>query len=214
MSGLARASAKVSAGFWRLRTQTVLRARFATMGRRSTIRKPMMIGGAEFIHLGSQVQIRDGARLEVIALHGPRPVLRIGDQTNIEQNVHIVCHHRVEIGKRVSITGNCAIVDVTHPYEDVDDPRKIGERIQQDEASVVIGDGCFVGFGSVILPETELGEYCVVGANSVVKGKFPSYCVVAGNPAQVVRRYDRAARRWVNARDMEARGVQARGPAR
>ncbi|UYO99169.1 hypothetical protein OF820_08785 [Oceanotoga sp. DSM 15011] len=45
---------------------------------------------------------------------------------------------------------------------------------------------------SLILPNTKLGPHTVVGANSVVKGDFEQgYCVLAGNPAKVVKKIDK-----------------------
>jgi acetyltransferase-like isoleucine patch superfamily enzyme len=41
---------------------------------------------------------------------------------------------------------------------------------------------------SVILPGVELGDFTVVGAGSVVTKSFKDgYCVIAGNPAKVIR---------------------------
>jgi serine acetyltransferase len=42
----------------------------------------------------------------------------------------------------------------------------------------------------------------VIGANSVVRGEIPSYCVAAGNPARVVKRLNREA--WRGVRGAEA----------
>ncbi|MDI9401162.1 MAG: acyltransferase [Limisphaerales bacterium] len=50
-----------------------------------------------------------------------------------------------------------------------------------------IGDGCFIGANSIILKGTELGKNCVVGAGSVVCGKFPDNVIIAGNPAKVLK---------------------------
>ena len=41
-----------------------------------------------------------------------------------------------------------------------------------------------------MLAGTEIGKNSVVGANGVVKGKFPDYCVIARNPDRVVKRFD------------------------
>jgi acetyltransferase-like isoleucine patch superfamily enzyme len=51
-----------------------------------------------------------------------------------------------------------------------------------------IGKNCFIGCNAIILKGSELGDGCVVGAGAVVAGKFEDNCVIAGNPAQVVRR--------------------------
>jgi acetyltransferase-like isoleucine patch superfamily enzyme len=51
-----------------------------------------------------------------------------------------------------------------------------------------IGDRCWIGMNAVILPGVELGPATVVGAGSVVTRSFPDgNCMIAGNPASVVR---------------------------
>jgi acetyltransferase-like isoleucine patch superfamily enzyme len=135
--------------------------------------------------------------MEVLVSGGKRiPELRIGDNVNIEQNVHLICHSRLTIGNDVSITGHCAIVDVTHPYADLRNPMKIGNRILDEDSFVEIGDGCFLGFGALIMPNVRIGKYCVIGAHSVVTKNMPGYSVVAGNPARIVRRYDQESDVW------------------
>jgi acetyltransferase-like isoleucine patch superfamily enzyme len=172
---------------------------FKHMGKGSLIIKPMVITNPHHMEIGDRVFIRNGARIETYVTNECRiPELIIGNNTNIEQNVHIICHNRIHIGSNVSITGNCTIVDTTHPYEDVDDPLKIGARILDDDASVEIGDGCFIGFGSMILPNVKIGEYTIIGANSVVTKDIPSYCVAVGNPAKVLKTYNADKKCWAS----------------
>jgi acetyltransferase-like isoleucine patch superfamily enzyme len=51
---------------------------------------------------------------------------------------------------------------------------------------VKIGEYTFVGTSCIILPGTSIGKGSIVGAGSVVKGEFPDYSVIVGNPAKVV----------------------------
>lgn len=51
-----------------------------------------------------------------------------------------------------------------------------------------IGANCFIGGRSMILPGVEIGDNCVVGAGAVVTKSVPPGCVVAGNPARILRR--------------------------
>lgn len=55
-----------------------------------------------------------------------------------------------------------------------------------DEADIDIGADCWLGRGTTILAGTDLGQGCIVGAHSVVRGTFPAYSVIAGSPARVV----------------------------
>jgi acetyltransferase-like isoleucine patch superfamily enzyme len=183
---------------YRLKGALYYRRVFGSFGSGSVLFQPLLLSNPQFIHIGRNVMIRKGARLEaVISDPSTLPELRIGDNVNIEQNVHIVCHSRVTIGNDVSITGNCAIVDVTHPYMDVCNPVKIGDRVSSDRSMVEIGDKSFLGFNAIILPNVRIGRNCVVGAHSLVSRNVSDYTVVAGNPARVVRRYDPAEGKWV-----------------
>ena len=168
------------------------------MGKNCIIRNPLIIINPEFISLGSDVFIRDGVRLEVvISRKGKTPNLTIGNNVNIEQNVHIVCQNKIVIGDNVSITANCAIVDATHPYQDISSNSKIGSVVLDEESFVEIGEGSFVGIGAVILPNVKIGKHVVIGANSVVSSNISDYSVVAGVPARVIRFFDASANKWV-----------------
>jgi acetyltransferase-like isoleucine patch superfamily enzyme len=51
---------------------------------------------------------------------------------------------------------------------------------------IVIGNNVFIGINCTILPNTTIGNNCIVGAGSVLRGKFPDDSVIVGNPAKVV----------------------------
>ena len=115
------------------------------------------------------------------------PVVIIGDRCLIGRGSAIVGHYRIDIGDDVFTGMNVYITDQNHGYEDPDTP--IGIQDPQDDP-VVIGDGSWIGSGAVVLPGARIGKNCVVAANSVVRGTFPSHSVIAGVPAKVVRAYD------------------------
>ena len=54
-------------------------------------------------------------------------------------------------------------------------------------AKTVIGSYCFIGCGSIILPNVTIGNHTVVAAGSVVTKDVPANCIVAGNPAKVIK---------------------------
>ena len=54
--------------------------------------------------------------------------------------------------------------------------------------NVTIGDHSWIGANAIIMPGVELGEFCVVAANSFVDKSFPPYSVIGGNPAKLIKK--------------------------
>lgn len=50
-----------------------------------------------------------------------------------------------------------------------------------------IGKNCVVGVRSIIMPSETIGDSCVIAAYSVVTKDVPSNCMVAGNPAKIIK---------------------------
>lgn len=112
--------------------------------------------------------------------------ISIGNNVGIS-GATIYARKGITIGDNTMIGGNVKILDNDfHPIEVearlADDKRQIGTR------EIVIGRNCFIGCNSIILKGTILGDNCVVGAGAVVAGKFEDNCVIAGNPAKVVKK--------------------------
>ena len=93
--------------------------------------------------------------------------------------VYIQDTPRIHIGVRCFIGPNVGIIAINH------DPRNPSQHLKADD--VYLGNDCWVGMNSVILPGVMLGEYTTVGAGSVVTHSFPDgHCTIAGNPAKLI----------------------------
>lgn len=172
----------------RLWSTLVLRLFFGHLGKGTVLFRQNMIRYPHLIRIGSRTIVRYGGRMEIV-LHGQdwEPELTIGNNVNIEQNVHIICHDRISIGDNVSITGNCAIVDVLHPVNAIEHGAKIGDSIDPARSFVEIGAGSFLGYGTIVLPNVRIGRNCVIGAGSVVTRDIPDDSIASGAPAKVIR---------------------------
>lgn len=170
---------------------------YKDFGYRSLINKPLLIINPKFIKIGNCVNIRDCARLEVVTKKNNinfSAEIVIGDNVLIEQGVHITSAGKVIIGKNTSITPYVTISNITHSYDNIDEPIKLQNFVVQD---VVIGEDCFIGAGAVILPGVHLGRHCCVGANSVVTQSFSDYSIIAGNPAKLIKKYNFEKNEWI-----------------
>lgn len=169
---------------------------FKEFGQSSIIRAPLLIEHPEKISIGRCVRIRNGLRLEAVTQwHGQHfsPELVINDGVSIEQNVNITCANSIIIGKDVTISFDVTVTDLDHCHEEIDvhilqQPLRVG--------ATQIGDFCFIGAGAKIFSGTTLGKQCIVAANAVVRGVFPDYCVIAGMPAKIIKRFNVATGQW------------------
>lgn len=182
---------------YRMKGMLLYRRVFGSFGRKSAIFTPALIGHPRFIHIGERVTIRRGVRLEAVPLDPENPPeIRIGDDVIIEQDVHIVAIGRIHIADRVTIAARSSLLCGAHPFFDVHSLVKIGDRLAGIGALLEIGEGSFLGIGSIVQMNVRIGKHVVVGSNSIVKKNVPDYRVVEGNPAIVVLQYDRENDRW------------------
>ena len=154
----------------------------------SYLGKPCYVSGISRFFFGRKVRIYPNSRIE--SLGG---VIHIGDNVSIGQNLHLISCRDVQIGENTTISANAFISDVDHEYEDIDVHVMEQPLVKK---TTIIGMNCFIGYGAVIRAGTKLGRQCIVGANSVVKGEFPDYCVIAGNPAKIIKKYDVDSCQW------------------
>lgn len=179
----------------KIKTYTIYRLALKSIGRKCLIHKPLLFKNAKFISIGSNVFIRDHVRLECIVQKNSTiiPHLIVESGVSIEQRGHITVGNELIIGKDTIISFDVMITDIDHEYRNLDIP--IGKQdllIKKTQ----IGDNCFIGSGAKIQAGTILGRHCIIGANAVVRGVFPSFCVIAGVPAKIIKRYNEASYQW------------------
>lgn len=120
---------------------------------------------------------------------------KLGNAKNIEFSLddismfqHFGCYFqnysgRISIGRGTHIAPNVGLITENHDLKNLD--------VHQKPKDIYIGEGCWIGMNSMILPGTVLGDNTVVGAGSVVTKSFEEgNCVIAGNPARKIRSLD------------------------
>ena len=129
----------------------------------------------------------------IIVTRAPGAEIVIGNNVGIS-GATVYARKKISIGDNTCIGGNCKIIDNDfHPVEADERNRLLKDENGGDSdlipcREVSIGKDCFIGCNSIILKGTVLGDGCVVRAGAVVAGKFGAGCVIAGNPAAVIRK--------------------------
>ena len=118
----------------------------------------------------------------------------IGEKCNIGQNV--VVSPGVQLGRNVKVQNNVSIYtgvicedDVflgpSMVFTNINNPRSAVIRRDQ-YVTTLIRQGASIGANATIVCGNELGEYCFIGAGSVVTKPVKPFAVVAGNPARQI----------------------------
>lgn len=91
----------------------------------------------------------------------------------------------ITIGDKTTVSFDC--VFVTHDAA----TRVIRNLDGHDKETVIygpikIGNNCFIGCRTLILPNVTIGDNCIIGAGSVVNRDIPPNTVAAGSPCKVI----------------------------
>ena len=164
------------------------------------IRFPVDIRRKRFIDFGKKLTTGYHCRLECYPLFGEgKVVLRFGENVQINDFVHIAAAQDVEIGNNVLIASKVFISDICHGNYSEETQSSPDEHPKDRALSakpVVIHDDVWIGEMVSVLPGVEIGKGAVIGAGSVVTKSVPEYCVAAGNPARVIKRFDAESGMW------------------
>jgi lipopolysaccharide O-acetyltransferase len=77
-----------------------------------------------------------------------------------------------------------------------EEPLSIPDERKLYANPVSIGNCVWLGEGVAVLSGAKIGDGCIIGAHSVVKGEIPPYSVAVGAPARVVKKYNFETKNW------------------
>ena len=123
---------------------------------------------------------------------------RISNPDNIEFDPDDLCNFqnsgiyfqnfsaKIILKKGCLISPNVGLITANH---DIIESNTYHELSHKEGKDIVIGENCWVGMNSVILPGVVLGRNTIVGAGSVVTKSFTDgHIVIAGVPAKVIKK--------------------------
>jgi acetyltransferase-like isoleucine patch superfamily enzyme len=157
----------------------------------------------EHCSIAPDVKLGKGVKLsKFINMYG----CEVGDDTKIGAFVEI--QKNASVGRQCKISSHTFICEgvtiednvfIGHGVMFINDiyPRATANGQLQTEADwkverTVIKNGASIGTGATILANVTIGENAIVGAGSVVTKNVPANCIVAGNPARVLRKIESA----------------------
>ena len=129
------------------------------------------------VDIGAWTDLRRGVVLNVSGS------FTVGERCVLGAGTTVHCAHHVRIGNRVGIGEYTTIVDTSHQHT------RPGRPAYDDTVpgAVEVGDDAFVATKCTLTRGAVVGEFCIVGAGSVVLGEVPARTFVSGIPARYVR---------------------------
>jgi acetyltransferase-like isoleucine patch superfamily enzyme len=91
----------------------------------------------------------------------------------------------IRLGDGVLVAANCTLAPVNHEYRKRSETI-VAQRFGPSRGGIDIGSDSWLGAGCVVLDGATVGEGCVIGALSLVRGVLPAYSVCVGRPARPV----------------------------
>lgn len=118
--------------------------------------------------------------------------IRIGSHSRIGLGNTLI--GPVNIGNHVNLAQGVVISGLNHNYED---PQQTIISQGIITSPITIEDDVWIGANAVLLAGIHVGCHSVIAAGSIVTRNVPSYSIVAGNPAYVIKYYDSKTQQWV-----------------
>lgn len=176
--------------------------RFANRPRRCRIKFPRTIRNPDQITVGDHVFIGPGsilsAQTKFVSREGTQQfngAIRIGSRVQATASLQLYAFEQIEIEDDVLLAANVHMADAFHGYRSATIPYK--DQPFHDPAPIRVGRGSWIGQNVVILPGVTIGEFCIVGANSVVTESIPPQRIAVGAPARVIKHWSSTANRWL-----------------
>lgn len=157
------------------------KTKFRELGKNVVFEEGVWVFHPENIEIGDNVYIGHATFLKGYY----NSLMIIKNDTWIGQGCFLHSGGGLEIGCAVGIGPFVKILTLQHIEEEIGKPILF---CKQEYKRVVIGDGCDIGIGAIVLPGVKIGEGSIVGAGAVVTKDVEPYTVVAGVPAKFLRR--------------------------
>ena len=115
----------------------------------------------------------------------------IGNRTRIGLGCVVI--GPVKIGDDIMFAQNIVVSGLNHGYRDINLPPSL-QTVETKQ--IIIEDEVWIGANAVITAGVTIGKHSVIAAGSIVTKTVPPYSVVGGNPAKILRQFNKETNNW------------------
>ena len=182
--------------FWRPIINFKNRFLFGSYGKDVYIEPGVVINRPRYMHIGDRTFIKQHTNITIHPADkkSKEGMLFLGKHVTISQGCIISVFNRIVLEDEVGMAPYGCILDNTRKPTDVTRPL---QEQDLEVGFVHIGEGSWLGYNVIVLPNVTIGKHCIIGALSVVKKDIPPYSMAVGSPARVVKRFDFNRKQWV-----------------
>jgi len=175
---------------WTMVRSEAIASRLEECGRAPSFGRHCTWVHPEHVSIGADVDIGAFSRVSTVTSYEGEvfaPSLVLGDRVSIGWYAHLACALEIVIGHDTLIGSHFFVTDHNHGEPDHRDysDNPVTRRLSPDR--VLIGARCWIGERVIVLPGASIGDGCIIGAGSVVRGSIPPGSVAVGVPARPVR---------------------------
>ncbi len=160
------------------------------------VKYPYKIEGGRYIELGENVSINAYSKLACYDKYAGElyePCIKIDDGVFANRFLTILSADKLEIGRHTFIGSHVSIINENHGMN----PEMGCYGLQPlKTAPISIGENCWIGDKSTILPGVTIGNNTIIAAGSVVTKSIPKYCIAAGSPAKIIKKWNLKEKMW------------------
>jgi acetyltransferase-like isoleucine patch superfamily enzyme len=131
--------------------------------------------------------------IEYSYVHGNKNRLKIGDKCSTTNTIFNVNSGNITIKENTIFGHNCMLLTGTHQfYNGKIATLSRGHDVQETPLTgrdILIGSGCFIGSGAIIIGPVTIGNNVIIGSGSVITKDIEDSCFVAGVPGVIISKY-------------------------
>ena len=165
------------------------------------IRFPFRVRGKQYIKIGKGFTTGFNCRIDALNINnfGEKYLIEIGENVEINDEVHIGATEKIIIEDNVLIASKVYISDHNHGSykgDEQDSPMSIPKERKIHSSPIRIEKNVWIGELCCILQGVTIGEGSIIGAMSVVTKDIPPYTIAVGSPAKLIKRYNFKTKKW------------------